>query len=125
LDPSQNPSLRSTVIVEVNNKRFEVNLPEELSIVRPKAKPAPRSKPHKFSAQAIDSKSISSPMQGTVVNVAVNLGQAVSQGDVVLVLEAMKMEQPIQAHKTGTVTRILVSAGEVVASGANLIEIED
>ncbi|MFM1864499.1 MAG: Acetyl-/propionyl-coenzyme carboxylase alpha chain : Biotin carboxylase [Actinomycetota bacterium] len=125
LDPSQNPSLRSTVIVEVNNKRFEVNLPEELSIVRPKAKPAPRSKPHKFSAQAIDSNSISSPMQGTVVNVAVNLGQAVSQGDVVLVLEAMKMEQPIQAHKTGTVTRILVSAGEVVASGANLIEIED
>ena len=125
LDSSQNPSLRSTVIVEVNNKRFEVNLPEELSIVRPKAKPAPRSKPHKFSAQAIDSKSISSPMQGTVVNVAVNLGQAVSQGDVVLVLEAMKMEQPIQAHKTGTVTRILVSAGEVVASGANLIEIED
>ncbi len=125
LDPSQNPSLRSTVVVEVNNKRFEVNLPEELSIVRPKAKPAPRSKPHKFSAQAIDSNSISSPMQGTVVNVAVNLGQAVSQGDVVLVLEAMKMEQPIQAHKTGTVTRILVSAGEVVASGANLIEIED
>ncbi len=125
LDPSQNPSLRSTVVVEVNNKRFEVNLPEELSIVRPKAKPAPRSKPHKFSAQAIDSNSISSPMQGTVVNVAVNLGQAVSQGDVVLVLEAMKMEQPIQAHKTGTVTRILVSAGEVVASGASLIEIED
>jgi acetyl-CoA/propionyl-CoA carboxylase biotin carboxyl carrier protein len=125
LDPSQNPSLRSTVIVEVNNKRFEVNLPEELSIVRPKAKPAPHSKPHKFSAQAIDSNSISSPMQGTVVNVAVNLGQAVSQGDVVLVLEAMKMEQPIQAHKTGTVTRILVSAGEVVASGASLIEIED
>lgn len=125
LDPSQNPSLRSTVVVEVNNKRFEVNLPEELSIVRPKAKPAPRSKPHKFSAQAIDSNSISSPMQGTVVNIAVTLGQAVNQGDVVLVLEAMKMEQPIQAHKTGTVTRILVSAGEVVASGANLIEIDD
>lgn len=125
LDPSQNPSLRSTVIVEVNNKRFEVNLPEELSIVRPKAKPAPRSKPHKFSAQSIDSNSICSPMQGTVVNVTVNLGQAVHQGDVVLVLEAMKMEQPIQAHKSGTVTRILVSAGEVVASGANLIEIKD
>ena len=125
LDPTQNPSLRSTVIVEVNNKRFEVNLPEELSIVRPKAKPAPRSKPHKFSAQVIDSNSIASPMQGTVVNVSVNVGQVVNQGDVVLVLEAMKMEQPIQAHKTGTVTRILVSAGEVVASGANLIEIED
>ena len=125
LDPTQNPSLRSTVVVEVNNKRFEVNLPEELSIVRPKAKPAPRSKPHKFSAQVIDSNSIASPIQGTVVNVPVSVGQQVSQGDVVLVLEAMKMEQPIQAHKSGTVTRILVSAGEVVASGANLIEIED
>lgn len=125
LDPSQNPSLRSTVVVEVNNKRFEVNLPEELSIGRPKAKPAPRSKPHKFSAQTIDSNSIASPMQGTVVNVTVSVGQPVNQGDVVLVLEAMKMEQPIQAHKSGTVSRILVSAGEVVASGANLVEIED
>lgn len=125
LVPSQKPSLRSTVVVEVNNKRFEVNLPEELSIGRPKAKPAPRSKPHKFSAQTIDSNSIASPMQGTVVNVTVSVGQTVNQGDVVLVLEAMKMEQPIQAHKSGTVSRILVSAGEVVASGANLVEIED
>ncbi len=125
LDPKQNPSHRSTVVVEVNNKRFEVNLPEELSIVQPKAKPAPRSKPHKFSAQAIDSNSIASPMQGTVVKIEVAAGDAVAAGDVVLVLEAMKMEQPILAHKSGTVSRIMVSAGEVVASGANLVEITE
>ncbi len=125
LDPSQNPSQRNTVVVEVNNKRFEVNLPQELSIVKPKAKPAPRSKPHKFSAQAIDSNSIPSPMQGTVVKIAVKVGQSIQSGEVVLVLEAMKMEQPILAHKSGTVSRIMVSAGDVVASGANLVEIED
>ncbi len=124
-NPQQNPTNRSTVVVEVNNKRFEVNLPEELSIVRPKAKPAPRSKPHKFSAQVIDSNSISSPMQGTVVKIEVTVGQPVKTGDVVLVLEAMKMEQPILAHKSGAISRIMVSAGEVVASGANLVEISD
>jgi acetyl-CoA/propionyl-CoA carboxylase biotin carboxyl carrier protein len=64
-------------------------------------------------------------MQGTVVKIEVTAGQSVAAGDVVLVLEAMKMEQPILAHKSGTVSRILVSAGEVVASGANLVEITD
>lgn len=125
LDPSQNASLRSTVVVEVNNKRFEVNLPQELSIIRPKTKPAPKSKPHKYSGQIIDSGSISSPMQGTVVKVEVKVGDVVDVGDVVLVLEAMKMEQPILAHKSGSISRVLVSAGEVVASGAHLIEISE
>lgn len=125
LDPGQNPSQRSTVVVEVNSKRFEVNLPQELTMIKSKAKPAPRSKPHKFSAQAIDSNSIASPMQGTVVKIEVAVGQRVQAGAVVLVLEAMKMEQSILAHKSGTVSRIMVSAGEAVAGGANLVEIED
>ena len=64
-------------------------------------------------------------MQGTVVKVAVQEGQEVAEGELVLVLEAMKMEQPINAHKAGTVTGIAATVGETVSSGAVLCEIKD
>jgi acetyl-CoA/propionyl-CoA carboxylase biotin carboxyl carrier protein len=64
-------------------------------------------------------------MQGTIVKIAVDEGAAVSAGDLVVVLEAMKMEQPITAHKTGTVTGLAAQVGQTVTSGAVLCEIKD
>ena len=57
-------------------------------------------------------------MQGTVIKVAVSDGQHVSAGDLVIVLEAMKMEQPVTAHKSGTITGLAAEPGAVLASGA-------
>jgi acetyl-CoA/propionyl-CoA carboxylase biotin carboxyl carrier protein len=64
-------------------------------------------------------------MQGTVVKVAVEEGQQVSTGDLVVVLEAMKMENPVTAHKDGTITGLAVEAGAAVTQGTVLAEIKD
>ena len=64
-------------------------------------------------------------MQGTVVKVAVEEGQQVSVGDLIVVLEAMKMENPVTAHKDGTVTGLSVEAGAAITQGAVLAEIKD
>jgi pyruvate/2-oxoglutarate dehydrogenase complex dihydrolipoamide acyltransferase (E2) component len=64
-------------------------------------------------------------MQGTVIKVAVSAGQQVAAGDLVLVLEAMKMEQPVNAHKAGTITGLTAQAGATIASGAAICEIKD
>jgi acetyl-CoA/propionyl-CoA carboxylase biotin carboxyl carrier protein len=68
---------------------------------------------------------VKAPMQATVVKLAVAEGDAVVKGDLVAVLEAMKMEQPLTAHRDGTVARIGASVGETVASGTVLLEIID
>ena len=68
---------------------------------------------------------LTSPMQGTIVNVAVEEGQRVEAGDLVVVLEAMKMEQPITAHKAGTVRGLRAEVGATITSGAPLCEIAD
>ena len=64
-------------------------------------------------------------MQGTIVKIAVEEGATLAEGDVVVVLEAMKMEQPIKAHKDGTVAGLTATVGETVANGAVLCEIQD
>jgi acetyl-CoA/propionyl-CoA carboxylase biotin carboxyl carrier protein len=66
---------------------------------------------------------VKAPMQATIVKVAVEEGQTVVKGDLVVVLEAMKMEQPIQAHKDGTVGAINASAGSTVSAGHQLLTI--
>ena len=68
---------------------------------------------------------LTSPMQGTIVKVAVSDGDSVESGDLIVVLEAMKMEQPINAHKAGTVTGLALTPGETVTSGAAICEIKD
>ena len=68
---------------------------------------------------------VTSPMQGTIVKVAVEEGQELAEGDVVVVLEAMKMEQPIKAHKAGTVTGLTAKVGDSVTSGAAVCELKD
>jgi acetyl-CoA/propionyl-CoA carboxylase biotin carboxyl carrier protein len=64
-------------------------------------------------------------MQGTIIKIAVGEGQRVSAGDVIVVLEAMKMEQPLTAHKDGTVTGLAVEVGQTVSAGAAICELAD
>jgi acetyl-CoA/propionyl-CoA carboxylase biotin carboxyl carrier protein len=64
-------------------------------------------------------------MQGTIIKIEANEGQRVSAGDVVVVLEAMKMEQPLTAHKDGTVTGLAVEVGQTVSAGTAICELAD
>ena len=64
-------------------------------------------------------------MQGTIIKIAVTEGQQVSAGEVIVVLEAMKMEQPLIAHKDGTVTGLSVEVGQTVTAGAAICQLED
>jgi acetyl-CoA/propionyl-CoA carboxylase biotin carboxyl carrier protein len=66
---------------------------------------------------------LTSPMQGTVVKVAVTQGQSVEKGDLVIVLEAMKMEQPLMAHRSGVISNLTAVIGESVTSGTVLCDI--
>ena len=66
-----------------------------------------------------------SPMQGTIVKIAVADGERVATADVIVVLEAMKMEQPLTAHKDGTVTGLSVEVGQTVTAGAVICELAD
>jgi acetyl-CoA/propionyl-CoA carboxylase biotin carboxyl carrier protein len=121
---------RERLTVEVGGKRLEVVLPQGLAAanggavagakVAPKRGGAGRKK-----AAAASGDSVTSPMQGTIVKVVVEEGASVEIGDSIVVLEAMKMEQPITAHKAGTVSGLSAAVGEVVASGAVLCEIKD
>src|SRR6185369_15420852 len=120
---------REAVTVEVGGRRIEVVLPGGLAAVGAAAGPgapgrAPRRATRK-SGTAASGDALTSPMQGTIVKLAVAEGQQVAAGDLVLVLEAMKMEQPLTAHKAGTVTGLTAEVGATVASGAILCEIKD
>ncbi|AUH40974.1 acetyl/propionyl/methylcrotonyl-CoA carboxylase subunit alpha [Streptomyces sp. CMB-StM0423] len=118
---------RETLVVEVGGKRLEVSLPSSLSVVASAA--AGRSKPKrraaKKSGSAVSGDALASPMQGTIVKVAVEEGQQVAEGDLVIVLEAMKMEQPINAHRAGTVKDLAAEMGATLTSGAVICEIKD
>ncbi|MGI8675740.1 MAG: acetyl/propionyl/methylcrotonyl-CoA carboxylase subunit alpha [Nocardioidaceae bacterium] len=119
---------RETVTVEVGGKRLEVVLPAGLAASRPggggATKPARRRSGPKAGAAA-GGDVLTSPMQGTIVRVAVEDGQEVAAGDLVVVLEAMKMEQPLNAHKAGTVAELSAEVGASVASGEALCTIKD
>ncbi|MGM7446872.1 biotin/lipoyl-containing protein, partial [Streptomyces tunisiensis] len=98
---------RETVVVEVGGKRLEVSLPASLGMSLARTGLAAGAKPKRRAARksgpAASGDTLASPMQGTIVKVAVEEGQEVKEGDLVVVLEAMKMEQPINAHRSGTV----------------------
>ncbi|TDC75027.1 acetyl/propionyl/methylcrotonyl-CoA carboxylase subunit alpha [Streptomyces hainanensis] len=123
-------AVRETVVVEVAGKRLEVSLPATLAMplaraaVAGGARPA-RRKPGKRAGAGVTGDALASPMQGTVVKVAVEEGQQVSEGELVIVLEAMKMEQPINAHRAGTVTTLKAEVGASLSSGAVICEIKD
>lgn len=120
---------RQTVVVEVGGKRLEVSLPGGLGGLA--AGPAtggakkPRRAGGKKAGAAASGDAVTSPMQGTVVKVVVEEGQEVAEGDTVVVIEAMKMEQPLKAHKAGTVTGLQAEVGATVTNGAVICELKD
>ncbi|MDP3711066.1 MAG: biotin carboxylase N-terminal domain-containing protein [Mycobacteriales bacterium] len=118
---------RETVVVEVGGKRLEVSLPAGLGASAGPAKkgPAKRAAGGRKAGAAASGDSLTSPMQGTIVKVAVEDGATVEAGDLIVVLEAMKMEQPLNAHKAGTVTGLSAAVGEVVTAGSTLCDIKD
>ncbi|MEN9748310.1 MAG: hypothetical protein RLZZ603_1002 [Actinomycetota bacterium] len=119
---------RQNVVVEVGGKRIEVSLPAAMfsasAAPAAAASVAKRKKPAGSAGTAGSGNSIKAPMQSTVVKIAVEVGQEVNEGDQVVVLEAMKMEQPLNSHKAGKVKSIGAKVGETVPAGTVLIEFE-
>lgn len=117
---------RTTVVVEVNGKRMEVSLPDLGGAAKPAAKPASKTRKSRSARGAAKGggDELTSPMQGTIVKVAASDGDTVAEGDLILVLEAMKMEQPITAHKAGKVSGLSAKPGDTVTSGAVLATIK-
>src|SRR5690606_32511682 len=122
---------RERITVEVGGKRLEVVLPAGLTAggAKPAGRPgnrsARRSARRGRPAPAGGGDALVSPMQGTIVKAVVSDGDTVAAGDTVVVLEAMKMEQPITAHKAGTITGLTAAVGQTVSAGATLCEIKD
>jgi acetyl-CoA/propionyl-CoA carboxylase biotin carboxyl carrier protein len=121
------PADRERVVVEVGGKRLEVVLPSGLGVGSGRSNgtraAAPRRSTSAKAHTAASGNSLTAPMQGTIVKIAVEEGQQVEVGDLVIVLEAMKMEQPITAHKAGTVTGLAAEVGQTVTNGAVLLEL--
>lgn len=119
---------RHTVVVEVGGKRLEVSLPDRIAVSpstagRPAAVPPSRRSHAKTVMAGASGDAVKAPMQATIVKVAVEEGQQVVKGDLVVVLEAMKMEQPIQAHKDGQIGAINADPGSTVSAGHQLLTI--
>ena len=124
------PEERQQVVVEVGGKRLEVSLPAGFAVggngggAVAKAK-APKRSARSSSGGAAGGDALTAPMQGTIVKITVEEGHVVEAGQLVVVLEAMKMEQPITAHKAGVVAGLKAEIGQTVTSGAVLLELKD
>ena len=119
----------SRVIVEVGGKRLEVVLPAALAAAgRANARaggPSRRTARKNGAVRLSSGKTLSSPMQGTIVKVAVTEGASVQEGDLIVVLEAMKMEQPLVAHKAGVIVKLAATVGAGVSAGTAICDIDD
>ena len=128
-DALTEPEARESVVVEVGGKRVEVTLPAGLGAgaapAAGGATPKKRKAGGKKAGSGATGDSLVAPMQGTIVKVEVAEGQEVSEGDLVVVLEAMKMEQPLTAHKSGTIRKLSAEVGATVPTGTVLCEIAD
>ncbi|MGY3338423.1 acetyl-CoA/propionyl-CoA carboxylase biotin carboxyl carrier protein [Streptomyces filamentosus] len=127
-DADEDEAGRETIVVEVGGKRLEVSLPSSLGMSLARTGLAAGAKPKRRAAKksgpTASGDTLASPMQGTIVKVAVEEGQQVEEGDLIVVLEAMKMEQPLNAHKSGTVTGLTAEVGASVTSGAGICDIK-
>jgi acetyl-CoA/propionyl-CoA carboxylase biotin carboxyl carrier protein len=115
------PQPRDTVVVEVGGKRLEVSVPAGFlsgTGAASRAAPTRRGGGGRKHAAGGGGDALASPMQGTIVKIAVADGDAVAEGDLIVVLEAMKMEQPINAHQAGVVGGLGAAVGDVLAAGA-------
>jgi acetyl-CoA/propionyl-CoA carboxylase biotin carboxyl carrier protein len=106
------------LVTEVNGKRFEVLVHAAKPVVK-------RHRAKQTMAGGSSGSGLTSPMQGTVVKIAVEEGASVEVGDLIIVLEAMKMEQPLTAHKAGIISNLTAVIGSTVSSGTNLCDIID
>ena len=129
LEKAVEQAARQSVVVEVGGKRLEVSLPGDLAVSSGAGKGSsagPRRAARKGGGGAAASgDSLTAPMQGTVVKVAVEDGTTVEAGDTIVVIEAMKMEQPLKAHKAGVVSGLAATVGETVTAGTVLAQIKD
>jgi acetyl-CoA/propionyl-CoA carboxylase biotin carboxyl carrier protein len=128
-ESAPNVDARQLVVVEVEGKRIEVAVPKRLLTGEfgKSVSHAPRRTRSSSASSHTGAKgnSLLAPMQSTVVKLTVSEGQKVSEGDTLIVLEAMKMEQPLTAHRSGTVANIAVSAGMTISAGTKILEIVD
>jgi acetyl-CoA/propionyl-CoA carboxylase biotin carboxyl carrier protein len=118
------PADRESLTVEVDGKRLEVTVPRRAPVSTARSAERPR-RASRQSAAAPAKDTLITPMQGTIIKIAVAEGQQVHAGDPVVVLEAMKMEQPLTAHKDGTIAGLSVSIGQTVTSGEPICQITD
>jgi acetyl-CoA/propionyl-CoA carboxylase, biotin carboxylase, biotin carboxyl carrier protein len=129
IEEAPEPQKRSKIVVEVNGKRLEVMVPAGLGTANGAGAGTRPKKPVKrqggSATKTLPGNALASPMQGTIVKVAVAEGDSVQAGDLVVVLEAMKMEQPLTAHRSGTVMNLKAQVGATVTSGSTLCEIVD
>ena len=116
-------SARKSVVVEVNGKRLEVTLPPGFGAESSEPTPTAKKRERKKASANVSGDALTAPMQGTIVKIDVAEGQEVSAGDLVVVLEAMKMEQPLTAHKSGKITALNAQVGTTVPVGTVLCEI--
>ncbi len=120
---------RHDIVVEVAGKRLEVSVPKRLLVgeIGSAAGHAPKRAKSSGSSSHTGAKgnSLLAPMQSTVVKLAANEGDHVEAGDLVVVLEAMKMEQPLTAHRSGTISSIGVSVGTTISAGTRILDIVD
>jgi len=120
---------RNNVVIEVDGKRIEVSMPQRIlagssNQVAAHAGSAPKRKSHGTASGASSGNVVKAPMQSTVVKIAVAVGDTVAEGDLLIVLEAMKMEQPMSANKSGVVKSISAEIGVTIAAGTVLLELE-
>ena len=119
---------RRTVVAEVNGRRVEVRLPADLLAAAPatgRASGATTRRSRTPATAAAAGSQVLAPMQGTVVKVAVEAGQSVHSGDLIAVIEAMKMENPVTATRDGTIQSVAVSVGDAVVAGAVVCDFAD
>ena len=126
-EPEQPREPRREIVVEVSGKRLEVSVPKRLLVgdIGSHEGHAPKRKKSSDAGSRTGAKgdSLVAPMQATVIKLAAEDGQKVEQGELIVVLEAMKMEQPLTAHKSGTVSNIAVAAGATISAGTRILDI--